>query len=194
MELNDAETWSPVIDFEGLYEVSSLGRIKSICKVIKRVYRGTQSNYVNSEKVLKPWPATNGYLCISLRKNGKTFVFRLHRIVAESFMGRCPKDMEVCHNNGIRNDTSLKNLRFDTRSNNHRDKINHQTDNRGHRHPLSRLSESDVKKIISLKCAKTKTEIAREFNVTVGHISEIHRGKKWGHIQTDLINISGLEK
>lgn len=178
----DIEIWKPILGYQDIYEVSSCGRIKSLHRLIRRNLKDTKSNYFSDEKLLNPWKNTNSYLSVTLRKDGISKVFRVHRIVAETFMGTCPENMEVCHKNGKRDDNRLENLRFDSRSNNHLDKINHNTDNRGEKHPLSKLSEIDVKKIMSMKDIKPIKEIANEFNISQRHIKDIFSKRRWKHL------------
>ena len=71
----EEEIWKPIKDYEGLYEVSNLGRVKSLN------YRGT-----GKEKILKNSECNNGYLLIGLVKNGKLKTFYVHRLVAEAFI------------------------------------------------------------------------------------------------------------
>lgn len=103
------EEWRPVVGFEGKYEVSDEGRIRSI----------RRNGYLN--RVLMP--GTNGYLYVSL---GRKVRWRsVHSIVAEAFLGPRPNGMETCHNNGNPTDNRLENLRYDTLSANRRDTVTH---------------------------------------------------------------------
>lgn len=69
------EIWKPIKGYEGIYEVSNLGRIKSL-----------NYNRSGKEKILKPALSHNGYLIVTLSKNGKTKRFRVNRLVVETFI------------------------------------------------------------------------------------------------------------
>ena len=72
------EIWKPIKGFEGLYEVSNFGRVKSLPKI-------TNNQYGKEERILKPG-VTNGYYFVCLCKNGKNTLKLVHRLVAEAFL------------------------------------------------------------------------------------------------------------
>ena len=80
------EIWLPVKDYEGLYEVSSLGRVKSL-----QPWRGS------TERVLKPATDTYGYLKVNLYKDGKMKTHFVHRLVAQTFIPNLLKLPEINH-------------------------------------------------------------------------------------------------
>lgn len=97
----EEEIWAPVKGFEGRYEVSTLGRVRSLS------YNGT-----GLVKVLKPSGDTHGYTKFSLCKDGRRYMKKTHRLVAEAFLEK-PKNKEcVDHINGIRSDNACENLRW----------------------------------------------------------------------------------
>lgn len=77
------EKWLPINGFEGMYEVSNFGRVKS-CTRTRLSKAGSLS--VVRERIRKPRPDKNGYLEVALCKNGKLQYFRCHRLVAEAFI------------------------------------------------------------------------------------------------------------
>lgn len=74
--MNENEIWLPVVGYEGKYEISNLGRVKSL--------RDKYGNY--REKILKQGKNNNGYLCVKLCKEGKMKNCRVHRLVANAFI------------------------------------------------------------------------------------------------------------
>jgi len=101
------ENWLPVAGYEGLYEVSDLGRVKSLAKCGKQ------------ERILKPKIRKDGYLGITLTHNKKQNVFPIHRLVLQTFQPT--KKYLICdHKNHIKNDNRLCNLRWATISENTR--------------------------------------------------------------------------
>lgn len=94
------EKWKWVHGFEGKYEISDLGRIRS--------YATGKIKYLSSKRLTK-----DGYIHISLRKNMKAYEYRLNRLVAETFIGKPPKDKNtVNHINGIKTDNRACNLEW----------------------------------------------------------------------------------
>lgn len=120
-----SETWKPIPGFEGHYDASNLGRIKSLARVVIR------SNGVSQtwpERILSPGRTTSGHFAVSLRgANKKPKSIRVHQLVMWAHVGPTPPGMEVCHNNGVHTDNRLDNLRFDTHANNMADLRKHGT-------------------------------------------------------------------
>lgn len=177
------EIWKDIINYIGLYMVSNWGRVKSLAKT-----HGNNGNY--KERILKLQTSTNGYLYIRLSKNGKYKNFLVHRLVLESFVGFCPKGMESCHNDGSRDNNFVSNLRWDTYSNNNKDKIKHGTHsvnkhlNVGVNNKSAKLNNWKLRVIIKLleDDYLTQTEIAKIFNVSKVTISNIKKKKTWKHL------------
>ena len=120
----DAEVWKPLPGWGNRYEVSSLGRVKSLPF---SVFNGW-GEYTKPERIMGQSPnARNGYIHVMLRFGGKSYCKSVHRLVLEAFVGQCPDWMEGCHNNGDRADNRLENLRWDTPKANNSDKEEHGT-------------------------------------------------------------------
>lgn len=114
------EKWKPIKDFEGLYEVSSLGRIKSLERTIKD--KGKDRVRVFKERILTNICSNTGYHMVSLHANNHRQCRRsVHRLVMKAFspIENCDK-MIVDHINGIRDDNRLENLRWTTYFTNNR--------------------------------------------------------------------------
>ena len=105
------EVWVDIIDFEGLYQISNLGRIKRLARIDKRGCK-------QEEKILKQSLRKNGYLEIKLCKDGKHFNFRVHRLVALMFIENSEDKAEVNHLNCNRSDNRVVNLQWVTRKEN----------------------------------------------------------------------------
>ena len=142
-----------------------------------------------SYKWLKPLTGRK-YLYVDLYKNNQSFKKSVHCLVLETFIGLCPKGMQACHNNGIKTDNRLENLRWDTHSNNQRDRIKHGTSNCGKQinygesNHFCRLTESDVKIIIYMWKTNlfTQGEIANIYNVKNNTVSMIVNRKRWKYL------------
>ena len=111
-----SEEWRPVVTWEGSYEVSDQGRVRSLDHIdsLGRTWRG---------KVLKPTVRPDGRLTVTLHLGNRRERFRVHRLVLESFVGPCPDGMECCHWDDNPANNHLENLRWDTRSANAFDNI-----------------------------------------------------------------------
>ena len=92
------EIWKPIEDYEGCYEVSNLGRVKSL--------------KFNKEVILKTCIDSGGYAYNGLRKNGKSKNFLVHRLVAFAFLGKKDYQDQVNHINGDKTDNRLNNLEW----------------------------------------------------------------------------------
>ena len=119
------EHWKPVNGYEGIYEVSSHGRVRSLDRVVTRsdgkVYR--YKGKVLSEGLSK----RGGYRLVSLWDQGKGQTRHVHSLVAEAFIGTRPEGTEVCHNDGNPANNHLDNLRYGTPSENKLDQVLHGT-------------------------------------------------------------------
>lgn len=116
------EVWKDIPGYEGLYQVSDHGRVKSLAR---KVERGA-GFYVCKERVLKP-ALVDGYPMVALSRNGKAKSIRVHILVMLTFVGPCPEGQEVLHKNGIRSDARLSELSYGTRRENMADAVLHRT-------------------------------------------------------------------
>lgn len=123
----DHEQWRPVPGYEGLYEVSDHGRVRSLDRIVVRS-DGTKSPYPGKLFILQV-QEKSGYVMTGLSRGGKKRTFDVHRLVASAFLGPCPEGMEVCHNNGDPTDNRAGNLRYGTKHSNFQDTILHGTNN-----------------------------------------------------------------
>lgn len=125
MTVGQFEEWQHIAGYEGFYEVSNLGRVRSLTRRIQCSNRVV----VRNGKVLKQNRDSTGHYQVCLCDHTKRKTHLVHRLVMAAFVGSCPDGMEVCHNNGNPADNRLVNLRYDTRSNNTLDKVFHGTHN-----------------------------------------------------------------
>lgn len=105
------EKWLPVVGYEGKYEVSDQGRVRSLL-----------TNKANGGLVLKQ-RAYSGYLYAGLWFDGHLKQCRVHRLVLAAFVGPCPEGMECLHGPGGAQDNRLSNIRWGTREENMRDQV-----------------------------------------------------------------------
>jgi len=124
--MSDEEEWRPVVGYEGLYEVSSLGRVRTVPRVIMR------SNGVPQTipgRIHKTLTGGQGYPRVCLRYGARDNLHYVHRLVAEAFLGPAPRGKpNVLHWNDIPDDNRVENLRWGSQKENSDD----QSRNRGY--------------------------------------------------------------
>lgn len=175
------ETWKAVPGFEGLYEVSDLGRVRSLDRTIEtdcrwggRITRRYRGQILKETKI-------DGYAHLTLYSPSGDRTAEVHVLVAAAFLGPRPAGQEVCHNGGYGLNNALRNLRYDTIRNNHADKKQHGTYLYGEKHHLAKLTEDDVRRI-RLRRGERLQDIADDFGVSRSLVSLIHLRKAWRHV------------
>ena len=104
------EIWRDIKDYEGLYQVSNLCRVRSLERVV--IFKDGR-NRVVKETIVKPQKnKQTGYLQVCLCKNGIHKHFNIHRLVAEAFIPNPHNHPTVDHKNRIRTDNRIENLRW----------------------------------------------------------------------------------
>ena len=98
--IENTEIWKPVIGYEGLYEVSSLGRVRSLDRI-------DSNNHPLKGVILKPYISNSGYLLVGLYKQQKRDRKLLHRLVAEAFIPNPENKSEIDHINTIKTDNTV---------------------------------------------------------------------------------------
>lgn len=182
--MNYGELWMPVIGYEGLYEISNKGRVKSVARTLTNC-QGIQRKW--PEKILKPQQESHGYTQVSLyRSDGKAKVFKIHRLVAGSFLAESREGgKEVNHIDGNKQNNSLTNLAWVTRLENSR----HAWENKlvpvkyGEETSGTKLNNIEVQQIRARYRRYGKensaVSLAKEFNVTRQAIADIVHNKTW---------------
>lgn len=102
------EQWKDVTGYEGLYQVSDLGRVKRV-----NGRRSILTNVFDSSK---------GYFVVCLSKDGITKVAKVHRLVGAAWLGSCPDGCETLHGSAGKRDNSVGNLSYGSRSQNQLDR------------------------------------------------------------------------
>lgn len=104
------EIWKEIPNYEGMYKISSMGRVKSLKRI---VVNGKNSFYIKNEQLLIQYKNRDGYLSVGLTKNNITKTITVHRIISGVFLNHNPDGTRglVCnHINGVRSDNRLENL------------------------------------------------------------------------------------
>lgn len=121
------ETWAPVLNYEGIYEVSDLGDVRSVDRYVPRS-SGKRGGQNWKGRVLVQGTQRGGYRKVTLCRSGRMETRTVHSLVVEAFLGPRPSpEMQACHNDGDPANNRLSNLRWDTRQSNMADKHLHGT-------------------------------------------------------------------
>lgn len=190
------EEWKSIPGWEGLYEGSLFGRVRSLVRVTRSGRRGGQ--------ILRQQPNTAGYPTVYLCRDGVRHTRMVHRLVARAFHGLAPRyvdgtgrirRMETRHLDGNPGNPRADNLCWGTKAENAADRSVHGTDGRGDRHwtrakphriargesvGSSKLAAADIP-LIRID-GRSQDVIASEYGVSQSLISQIKSGKAWAHV------------
>jgi hypothetical protein len=164
------------------YAVTSDGRVYSKSRMVSCAYGAIRSN---PGKWLSLDRTIDGYPVAWLWGGNKRISQRVHRLVLEAFVGPCPAGMECCHNNGVRTDNRVENLRWDTRKANIADAIRHGTHNClricGEGNQNAKLTKADVRMIVYMSRTGEfmQKEIAELYGIDTCTISDILHRRTW---------------
>lgn len=115
------ERWADIDDYEDCYQVSDLGRVRSLDRIVQHADR---KMHVRG-RILVTSPDRDGYLQVNLWRDGQGRNHKVHRLVLTAFVGPAPASHVACHNDGDPANNCLPNLRWDTCSENSFDVVRH---------------------------------------------------------------------
>ena len=173
-EVMSMEIWRDIPGYEGKYQASDAGRIRSLSRPVQGVNHYTHEPFLRTIKgrILRPGRfCKSGHVSVVLGRNtsGKP----VHQLIARTFIGACPAGQEVLHNNGNPADNRLSNLRYGTRTENILDVYRIGKCWR-------KLSLDDVDAIrFGLVSGSSGRELASMFNVSEATISRIRLGRSF---------------
>lgn len=172
------EIWKDIPGYEGRYQASTLGRIKSLERKVpgKNPYTGKKFMRRAPSRILKPGEyCKSGHLSVVLEHHG---IGRpVHQLIMRTFVGEPPDGMEVLHINGNPKDNRLENLRYGTRTENILD-VYYQ----GGR--WRKLSIDDVQTIrFGLFCGISGMQLSQQFGVSPQVISKIRHGRSYAWLK-----------
>lgn len=167
------EVWKDVEGFNGKYQVSNLGRVRTI-----RFING-YSNFLLKKPTIRKQATLFGYKLVRLSDGNKMINYRVHRLVLETFLGKS-KLPQCCHKNGISHDNRLENLYWASAKQNAKDRKKHGTAPVGERHGSSKLKWTDVREIrISYKNGARLKDLSEKYNITSNSVSRIVKNEGW---------------
>lgn len=183
------ERWRPIPGFEGLYEVSDHGRVRSVDRVHSydrtcRDGRTVTVERTHKGRLLRPGTVTSGHQLVVLGRGNSRLV---HALVLTAFVGPRPDGHDSCHIDGDPAHNHLTNLRWGTRSENMQDAIRHGTFRGGNgrvgeAHHKARLTEDQVREIRSSAANVPSRVLAASYGVSRSAIKSIRAGKTWTHV------------
>lgn len=161
----------PIKDFEDSYAISKNGEVMRIKKCQGATFGKILKNQIHSKR---------GYLIIKLTTKKLSRTYDIHILMANTFLGRTNNSLQVCHNNGIKTDCRLENLRLDTVVANSNDRILHGTSNRGTRNGHNKYSNELILEIRKLaNDGEKKVKLSKKFNIPYSYIRKIINKERW---------------
>jgi hypothetical protein len=167
-------SWRPIEGFDGRYEISSCGEVRSW--VNNRWGRARKS------RLLRSATKQSGHRFVNISNaDGKRTNLTLHALVAKTFIGPRPDGLEVCHGDGTPTNNCVENLRYDTHENNSADMVAHDRSPRGQRNGQAVLTSEQVVAIVAaVRSGRTHQRVAADYSVSRMTVSNIINGRAWG--------------
>lgn len=176
------EIWKDIEGYEGLYQVSSLGRVKSLDRYVNCPINGINAKRLAPGKILF-LGCRNRYPFITLYKTNISKTFSVHWLVAKAFIPNPENRKEINHLNGSRLDNNVSNLEWCTHSENirHADKTGLRKMPKGENQCNSKLKQHQVNSLrFEYKNNNiTQLELAKKYGVSRQTISDIINFKYW---------------
>jgi len=183
------EQWKDIEGYEGYYQVSDLGNVKSLERITKGKVGTRLGRRLIRERILKPGTSEKGYLYINLCKESKLKGSKVHRLVATAFHPNPDDKPEVDHKNENKTDNRSSNLRWVTHSENIEYAVASGAHNfKGERHHKSILTEEQAIEVIKLlqTSSISGAQIGINYGLHGSSISQINIGYTWKHLLPNI--------
>ncbi len=177
------EVWKPVVGYEGLYEVSSIGRVKSLSK---KWVSGTGRICLHDGMIMSVTKSPEGYPQLRLRKDKVATTHRVHRLVAEAFILNPLQYRCVNHIDSNRENNAVENLEWATHQTNRIHALTIGYAKRGDNNPLTKLKDADILFIALESEGKSNRHLAQQYGVSEGLISMI-KNRRYKRLQNLII-------
>lgn len=169
--MNSTEEWRAVAGYEGQYEVSNAGRVRSLDRTDRR-------GVFHTGRVLVATPQVSGHLSVTLSKNSLVKTVNVHKLVAHAFLGDRPLDLQVRHGDGVCDHNAATNLTYATRSVNTKDAYDHGALKTGSAHHMSRYSAAEIAAALALKGTMSSAAAAASTGMSARYIRDLWAAKK----------------
>lgn len=184
------EIWKDVVGYEGAYQISNLGRVRSLDRKVNCCHN---SQRLHKGKIIIPFRSRPGYLRIELgtKKPRKHFV---HRLIAKAFINNPENLPFINHKDGNKLNNDVSNLEWCDSLHNNRHAVTTGLNKVfGENNNKSKLRDRDIVRIRELYSNRlfNQTELAKKYNVDPSLISQIVLGKIWKHIKNAPLLKSG---
>lgn len=180
----EIEIWKKIKDLEGFYEISNLGNVKSISRVVNSSVQKCGFRIIK-EKIKQSQDNGKGYKQLYVQVNNKRKLFYIHRLVAQSFLPNPENKPQVNHINGIKTDNRVQNLEWCTSNENRKHAVDNNLMKKGENHSKSKLTEKDIlaiRRLYRINPRFNKTNIAKKLGVRDTTIHKIINNQRWKHI------------
>lgn len=178
------ERWLPVADWEGWYEVSCRGRVRSVDRWV--IHIGDNRRRFCRGRVLTPG-LVRGYPFVGLTRPGvKRYIVTVHILVLRAFAGPPKPGEHGLHGPGGKQDNRWpENLYYGTRERNMGpDRVRDGTDSRGERSWSAKLTEAAVRDCrVRYAAGETQSSLAREYGVNPTTVRYAINGRHWAHVE-----------
>lgn len=184
------EEWKPIEGYEGIYEISNMGHIRSHDRYLPKVVRGTPCISFYKGCVLSPGDNGHGYLFVYLRLNGNIKRFYIHRLVASHFLPKIEGKDFINHKDGDKTNNNVENLEWCTIAENNLHKfrvIKHFTSLSGKPNQKNRKKIGYFKNGILVETFNGLREASTKLNINYTNLSMICNGKRKSTLDIRII-------
>ena len=182
----ETEEWLPIRGYEGLYEASNLGRVRSLGRTVTHIWRGKPKTITRPEKMLAPYEDEDGYLRLRLcNEAGKPRNVGVHRAVALAFIPNPHGLPQVAHLDHDRKNNAPGNLKWATNAENHQDSVVvHRYAGSGPVKDGKRTMTAEIVLDIRARYAAGDglAQIARALEMRIETVTKIAKRQRWIHI------------
>jgi len=168
------ERWKPILGYEGLYEVSDLGRVRSLDRLI--AYKGTEMKAFRRGRILVGVPDKNGYRHLVLCKNGKQKTLMVSRLVAIAFIPNPENLPDVHHKDFDQGNDSAINLEWTT----HKQNIQHSVNGGRYAKKLNSRTVSEIRTRVAN--GESQASVARDLKLRYATVHLAANRRTWRHI------------
>lgn len=173
------EIWKDIQGYENYYQISNLGKVRSLDRQVDGTNNNNNPIQNKKGKLLKHNITFSKYHVVSLSKYGLSKTFKVHRLVALTFIPNLENKPQVNHKDGDKNNNCIENLEWCTSKEN----MVHAYKNKlckgmvGEKHPMCKLKIKEVKCIRKSKLSQL--DLSKMFNVSTSLIGLIKNNKRW---------------